>query len=80
VKRLVYSVIAARQFAALPAVTRNQILDKVRRYAQSGVGDITKLKGRDGLRLRVRDYRVIFKETNDAIVLREVGHRREVYR
>jgi mRNA interferase RelE/StbE len=37
------------------------------------------LHGRQGARLRVGDWRVIFKETREAIEVAEIGHRREIY-
>lgn len=37
------------------------------------------LKGRAGLRLRVGDWRVIFCEDGDTIVVVAVGHRRNIY-
>jgi mRNA interferase RelE/StbE len=41
-----------------------------------------KLKGRDALRIRVGDYRVIYqvKDKQLLVLVVEVGHRREVYR
>ncbi len=41
-----------------------------------------KLKGRDGWRIRIGDYRVIY-EIHDRIlqiIVIQIGHRREVYR
>jgi len=48
-------------------------------YATTGKGDVKRLKGRQGLRLRVGDWRVIFYEEGESIVVVAVGHRREVY-
>jgi mRNA interferase RelE/StbE len=48
-------------------------------FAASGVGNVKRLRGREGLRLRVGDWRVIFNEEGDAIVVLAVGHRREIY-
>ncbi len=41
-----------------------------------------KLKNRDGFRIRVGDYRVLYFADNKAkqIVIGVIGHRREVYR
>ena len=44
-----------------------------------GKGDVKRLKGRSGARLRVGDWRIIFDESKDAIVVVAVGHRREIY-
>ena len=39
------------------------------------------LRGRDGLRVRVGDYRVLYRVEDDVllVVVVAVGHRREVY-
>ncbi|MGX7703723.1 type II toxin-antitoxin system RelE family toxin [Methylobacterium sp. Gmos1] len=34
---------------------------------------------RPGARLRVGDYRVVFTETDDAIQIYAIGHRRDIY-
>jgi len=47
--------------------------------ATTGHGDVKRLKWRDGMRLRVGDWRVIFYEDQGAIVVAAVGHRREIY-
>ncbi len=41
-----------------------------------------KLSGRDGYRLRVGDYRIIYEidETNKIVTILDVGHRKDVYR
>jgi mRNA interferase RelE/StbE len=48
-------------------------------FAISGKGDVKRLKGRHGSRLRVGDWRVIFYEENGSIIVVAVGHRREIY-
>lgn len=70
---------AARQWIKLPSAVRQRISSKVEAFAIGGVGDVKRLKGRDGCRLRVGDYRVIFIENADSIVVVAVGHRREIY-
>ena len=52
---------------------------KIEIFATDGAGDVKRLKGRDGCRLRVGDYRVIFIENIDSIIVVAVGHRREIY-
>ena len=41
-----------------------------------------KLKGRDGWRLRVGDYRVVFEidDQRQRVVVLHVGHRKDIYR
>ncbi|MGA8821132.1 MAG: type II toxin-antitoxin system RelE/ParE family toxin [Xanthobacteraceae bacterium] len=48
-------------------------------FAASGKGDVKRLKGRQGSRLRVGDWRVIFYEEGSTIIVVAVGHRREIY-
>ena len=59
-----------------------RIRDKIEQYAtdpMSLANNIKRLKGREGLRLRIGDWRVIFDETRDTVIIVAVGHRREVY-
>ena len=51
---------------------------KLEAFASSGTGDIKRLKGQDGCRLRVGDWRVIFMDGATVTVV-AVGHRREIY-
>lgn len=59
---------------------QTRLSDALRRYAATGQGDVTKLKGGEGARLRWGDYRVIFVETADSIEIHAIGHRRDIYR
>ena len=63
---------------------RNQaaaIIAKVKRYAETGAGDIKTLTGRTGKRLRCGDYRVFFDQRDEnTINVSAVRHRREAYR
>jgi mRNA interferase RelE/StbE len=52
---------------------------KLESYATPGKGDVKRLAGRDGTRLRVGDWRVISYEEDGMIVVAAVGHRREIY-
>jgi mRNA-degrading endonuclease RelE of RelBE toxin-antitoxin system len=51
------------------------------RYAESGAGDIKALSGEwDGYyRLRVEDFRVIFRIVPEELVIARVRHRSDVY-
>jgi mRNA interferase RelE/StbE len=58
------------------------IVAKVQDYArnpQSQANNIKALKGGHGLRLRVGDFRVIFEETADEIVVTKIGPRGGIY-
>ncbi|MBC7583030.1 type II toxin-antitoxin system RelE/ParE family toxin [Tardiphaga sp. vice352] len=76
---VVFEPPARRQWMKLPQQLRERILAKLEVFARTGQGDVKKLKGQDGARLRVGDYRVIFYQEFDEIVVIAVGHRREIY-
>ena len=59
-----------------------RIFSALHRFAETGEGDIKKLKGEEGeLRLRVGDYRIRFTEELDgALHIHSVRHRGEAYR
>jgi mRNA interferase RelE/StbE len=80
VKTIFYTLAGRKGLRALPPPVQAEIKAKLARYAESGAGDLTKLQGMAGARLRVRDYRVIFVETDKTIEVRAVGHRRDIYR
>jgi mRNA interferase RelE/StbE len=42
--------------------------------------NVTTLVGRDGKRLRIGDFRVLFTETADSIVIEEIGPRGDIYK
>lgn len=58
------------------------ILRALHRYAETGKGRVKPLAGEfEGLlRLRVGNHRVLFDETEDAILVHRVSDRREAYR
>lgn len=76
-----YTRRAAKDMEDLPIDDRKRVLDAVDRFAASGVGDMRALGGqwRGRFRLRVGNWRVIFRQENDIVVVR-VLHRREAYR
>lgn len=79
VKPVSFTPSAARQWTKLSSDVRRRIDGRLMEFAESGKGDVKRLEGRAGSRLRVGDWRVIFDETQEAIVVVAVGHRREIY-
>ena len=71
---------ARRQWRKLPAEVQSRINNAVDTYAASAAGDVKKMAGREGARLRVGDYRLIFTETESAIEVRAVGNRKDIHR
>ena len=51
------------------------IVAKIASYSEAGLGDVKRLKGVGGQRLRVGDFRVIFEETDTEIIVTKVGPR-----
>jgi mRNA interferase RelE/StbE len=79
VKRVRFTASAAKGLAKMPSSVRQQIGAKLRRYAETGAGDVKSLVGRPGRRLRSGDHRIIFLETADEIEVLAVGDRRDIY-
>jgi mRNA interferase RelE/StbE len=78
-KPIAFTPASTRQWVKLSAQIRQRIDARLTEFAASGKGDVKRLKGRQGSRLRVGDWRVIFYEEKDAIIVVAVGHRREIY-
>jgi mRNA interferase RelE/StbE len=80
VKTITWTHDARREFRRLPPEVRANIEAKIVRFAKTGAGNVKRLTGRPGARLRVGDWRVIFVETTAAIEVRAVGNRRDIYK
>lgn len=74
-KTIVFTAAAARQVDALPDDARAQVLGDLERYAMTGAGDVKRLSGRDGYRLRSGRYRVLFDEDQVTVLAVYVGKR-----
>jgi mRNA interferase RelE/StbE len=78
-KPIAFTATSARQWAKLSPDVRRRIDRRLTEFAATGHGDVKRLKGRAGMRLRVGDWRVIFFEEHETIVVAAVGHRRDIY-
>lgn len=74
-KTIVFTHQAAKDLDALPAEAREAVCDGLNTYATHGAGDVKRLSGRDGFRLRVGRYRVIFDEDQTTILAIYIGKR-----
>lgn len=74
-KTIVLTASAARDLDNLPADVRQQVSDGLIEYAVSGRGDVKRLAGRDGYRLRIGRYRVLFDEDRTTILAIYIGKR-----
>ena len=78
--QIAFTATAARQWLGLSADVRRRLDAKLSSFARTGHGDVKRLKGQAGARLRVGDWRIIFYvESDTVIVVVAVGHRREIY-
>ena len=70
---------ARRGLKRMPLADQTAIVQKLIRYAETGVGDVVKLVGEPGFRLRHGDWRAVFELVDGMYVVR-IAHRRNVYR
>jgi mRNA interferase RelE/StbE len=71
-----------KQLDRLPDETANRVLARLAALETNPrPPDVKKLKGRNGWRIRIGDYRVIYEisDTPRQVLVITVGHRREVY-
>jgi mRNA interferase RelE/StbE len=76
---IVFTAAATRQWLDLAADVRRRLNAKLTSFAQTGQGDVKRLKGGAGSRLRVGNRRIIFYTEENVLVVVAVGHRREIY-
>ena len=71
---------AIQNIEKLESSTAKRIIKKVEELSQNPCSkDIKRLKGIEGFRLRVGDYRVIFEIEGNTIYVLKVGHRKHIY-
>ncbi len=79
-----FSGSAAREFRKLPAAVRASLAPRIDALTRNPrPGGTKKLVGeRNGWRLRVGDYRILYeiRDSNHRVLIVTIGHRREVYR
>ena len=81
-RRILWSEHARADVRRLDRDTAMRIFGALHRFAETGEGDIKRLKGESNdLRLRVGDYRVRFTDEPDGVLyIHAVLHRSEAYR
>ncbi|HUZ66586.1 MAG TPA: plasmid stabilization protein [Beijerinckiaceae bacterium] len=75
IRTIVLTHSAARDLDKLPIDARLAVTKALSVYAVSGQGDVKRLSGRDGFRMRVGAYRVIFAEDATTILALYIGRR-----
>jgi mRNA interferase RelE/StbE len=77
-----YTRQALKALRRMPADTAQRIIAKIEQYAQepeTQANNVTALKGREGIRLRVGDWRVIMNDDGVVLAVLEIGPRGRVY-
>jgi mRNA interferase RelE/StbE len=80
VKTIVLGPGAAKAFDKLDGVAQRQVADALHQYAIRGFGDVKAMVGTNTARLRIGDYRVIFDEEPERVIVLALGHRKDIYR
>ena len=81
-KQISYTRAAIKTLARMPANTAALIRSKISAYAAdpaSQANNVKALKGRDGIRLRVGDWRVIMDDQGNVLAVLEIGPRGSIY-
>ena len=74
---------AQKELAQLPTEVYEHVRDTIRTLSQNPrPSGCLKLTGREGWRLRVGNYRIIYEidDNQQTVTILHVGHRRDVYR
>jgi mRNA interferase RelE/StbE len=75
-----YTKTAIKALRRMPTRDRDAIMDKVKAYGETGVGDVKALQGSDLYRLRHGNWRAIFTQDGTVLAVLNVAKRGEVYR
>jgi mRNA interferase RelE/StbE len=74
-KTIIFTRSAAKDLDGLPVGDRVLVENALSAYAITGAGDIKPLAGRDGYRMRVGVYRILFDEDQLTILAVYIGRR-----
>lgn len=72
-----YSKQAEKFLKKQDSVTRNRIRNAIHNLP---AGDVKKLQGRNGYRLRIGDYRVIFDRSGNVLYIERINNRGQIYK
>jgi mRNA interferase RelE/StbE len=81
-KPISYTRQALKALRRMPANMAQRIIAKIEQYAEepeSQANNVKALKGREGIRLRVGDWRVIMNDDGVVLAVLEIGPRGSVY-
>lgn len=75
--QILYSKQALKFLQKQDAVTAKRIVGAINRLPS---GDVKKLQGMSGYRLRVGDYRIIFSKNGEVLLIEKIDSRGQVYK
>jgi mRNA interferase RelE/StbE len=81
-KKIAYTKAAQKTLAKMPANEATKVRGKIEQYAtdpESLTNNVKALKGREGIRLRVGDWRVIMNDQGAVLAVLKIGPRGRVY-
>ena len=81
-KQISYTKAAIRALRRMPTNTASLIRTKVEAYAQdpsAQANNVESLKGREGIRLRIGDWRVIMDDQGNVLAVLDIGPRGGIY-
>lgn len=81
-KQISYTKSAIRALQRMPANTATLIRTKIEAYANdpsSQANNVKSLKGREGIRLRVEDWRVTLNDQSNVLAVLDIGPRGGIY-
>ncbi len=81
-KPVTYKPAALKALGRMPAKTARHIVGKIEQYAAnpaSQANNVTALKGRDAIRLRVGNWRVIMNDGGEVLDILDIGPRGGIY-
>lgn len=81
-KPVTYTRAALKALRKMPVDVAERIIGKIEQYAAdpaSQANNVTALKGREGIRLRVGDWRVIMNDDGVVLAVLDIGPRGSIY-
>jgi len=81
-KQISYTKAAIKALRRMPANTAKLIRTKIEAYAQdpgTQANNVKSLKGREGIRLSVGDWRVIMDDQGNVLAVLDIGPRGGIY-
>ena len=81
-KKIAYTKAAQKTLAKMPANEATKVRGKIEQYATDPerlTNNVKALKGREGIRLRVGDWRVIMNDQGAVLAVLKIGPRGRVY-